>query len=125
MQREEQCPCLGWPRAQLPLRLPIHMGTEVWTASRLVRPNQDISLASRAGQCSPLGRGGFHVGIISAEGCNPRLHLPYHGVSGTQPSQSVSHKPLLATEVDDIAKTSMHHAVMGICVQTYLPEPPV
>ena len=53
---------------------------------------------------SPGNVGGFHVGIISAEGVQPQIASPYHGVPGTQPSQSVSRKHLWATEVDDTSQ---------------------
>lgn len=49
---------------------------------------------------SPGNVGGFHVGLISVEGVQAQTASPSHGVPGTQPSQSVSHKPLWATEVD-------------------------
>ena len=126
--RREQCLCLGWPQPQLPLGLPIHTGTEVRTASWLVRPNQDVSLASSAGQCSPLGTWGDFMWASSLRrGCNPRLHLP---TMGCLAHSLVSQCPVNTCGPQrwtTLAKTrsslSMHHAVMGICVQTYLPEP--
>ena len=68
----------------------------------------------------------------------PQIASPYHGVPGTQPSQACSQCPinmcgsqrwttLAPRESQDqpLAQLTcgVHYAVMGICVQAYLPEP--
>lgn len=73
---------------------------------------------------SPGNVGGFRVGIISAEEVQAQTASPSHGVPGTQQCPINPSGPQRWTT---LAKTSsslsMHHAVMGICVQTSLPEP--